>query len=171
MNELAPSDIVLRFVTPEDTAFIIQSWVKSYWQGFVSFCHEISPPIYNKNQRRVIENILTDCKKTSLVAHVPEEPDVIIGWAVIEKRLGERLVHYVYVKEAFRKFGIAERLVGREPFTYTHLTRRAQSILDGRRGFTFNPWLLAKDNTNDESELSRQAGVETHGTQWGALRS
>lgn len=55
------------------------------------------------------------------LAALSDDPDVILGWALIELDK----VHYVYVKKDFRRKGIARALIT-EPFTrFTHVTKTA----------------------------------------------
>lgn len=48
-----------------------------------------------------------------------EDPDVILGYAICE---GDHILHYVHVKEAWRKFGIATSLLPKKFDVITFVT-------------------------------------------------
>jgi len=63
-----------------------------------------------------------------------DEPDVIFGWICYEHAPTFTVVHYIYVKNAFRKIGLARRMVGgvgldvgRVVYTYSCRTARELS--------------------------------------------
>lgn len=163
MDELGTEDIVLRPFIPDDKAFVTQSWMRSYWDGAIARDHRIAPPTYNLYQRRIIDDIVARPNAVGVIAHPQGDVDVIIGWIIFEVDDPLRVVHYIYVKEAFRRLGIAKRILSAtvNDFSYTHLTERARKIMDGRRNYNYNPWLLMK-GCNDESQFSRTRSFAGH---------
>ena len=86
---------------PDDLAFVVDSWTKH------AFRHARM-----RNATAHVRSLLARPGSYLSVAHVPGEPDAILGWAVVED--GEpACVHYVYVRSAARKTGVARSLVGR----------------------------------------------------------
>lgn len=91
--------------------------------------------------RRELERHLRSPESICLTAVSEENDDQIFGWSVTN---GERLI-YVYVREPFRRKGVAYDLVSRRFFTgYANLTEKGQAFLQaieqaqGVR-FVFNP--------------------------------
>ena len=72
----------------------------------------------------IIKKILTKC--TLLVACDPEDPDVIWGYVAFDQV--DPVLHFVYVKGAFRRMGIGTRLLSEaglildEPVVVSHRT-------------------------------------------------
>jgi hypothetical protein len=64
-------------------------------------------------------------RSTTRVACLKESPDVILGYSVYE---GPKL-HWVHVKEAWRKFGIAKLLLPKDFNTVSHKTSMGERIL------------------------------------------
>lgn len=108
---------------PDDLAFVVDSWTKH------AFRHARM-----RNATAHVRSLLARPGSYLSVAHVPGEPDAILGWAVVEEgstvavlnRDGTpgvldgithlkqpACVHYVYVRSAARKTGVARSLVGR----------------------------------------------------------
>jgi len=100
----------------DDTAipFILNSWLKSHrWS-------DKDNPDYYRVAAPKIKTLL----KTNrvMVAALAEEPDCFVGW-VCGKRAK---LHYVYVKSAFRRDGVAKALIEKvcgHYGTYTHKSR------------------------------------------------
>lgn len=162
--------IVIRKPVPDDLNFILNSWLKSYrWEAWAgvpreqfAFCKKcdkhpkcatcerevrqsypsspIHGDVYFKEQERLIYEI--NERSEILVACNVEEPDQVYGWVVASSGL----LHYVYVKGPFRRFGIGGSLLDRagvpkgSKATYTHRTRFVDRCLRSRLG-EFNPYL------------------------------
>lgn len=92
--------------------FVISSWVQSY-------C-DFRPPgmgraLYAARQRELALRLMDEhvCR----VATLPGAPDCFVGWACSNP--GGDALHYVYVKQGYRRAGVARRLVG-SPKVCTH---------------------------------------------------
>lgn len=80
-------------------------------------------PGYYRNHHALIERLLDEA--TTIVACSDAHAPTICGWACYE-RAASHVLHYVYVREEFRGFGLARRMVDALPSAdvlYTHLTR------------------------------------------------
>lgn len=137
-------DIVLRPFRAEDRDFIEASWIDSFKDGCVGF---ITPAVlastYYPGQRYLVRR-LTRHGATIWVAATPEYDDAILGWVVAQH---PGVLHYVYVKTAFREHGIAKALLSKigldlATVTYTHVTKRGKDIIERYPGANFNPWIL-----------------------------
>lgn len=110
----------LRAFRDTDRRFIVHSWLKSFGGSRVATL--VEPDAYYRDYRKLIERALS--RSRVLVACQPDDDDAIIGWTVVEPRNDRMLVHYVYVKHPFRRFGVAKTLLAPlidKPATYTHV--------------------------------------------------
>jgi GNAT superfamily N-acetyltransferase len=87
-----------------------------------------------------------------LVACDTVDPNVIYGYLVkgtyLEGSLGEvPVVHYLYVKAAFRKMGIARTLVEAskvplDKFSFSHWTFAMDGLIERLPGAVYIPYLI-----------------------------
>lgn len=86
---------------PDDLAYVVDSWAKHAFRG--------------QRMRNAVAHVRALLGRPGSylsVAHVPGEPDAILGWAVVED--GKPMcIHYVYVRSTARRMGVARALVGR----------------------------------------------------------
>lgn len=138
-------DFAVRPARRTDAHFIASSWLKSYRDSPATAA--VPSQTFYYWHHRVIEVVLA--RAAVLVACDPDDPDTIVGWACAEAMPGALVLHYVYVKHAFRRFGIARALVralqaaepGTDQIFATHATRRALGIMREHDIF-LNPYLL-----------------------------
>lgn len=96
---------------------IYATWLRSY-QASSPATKTIPREQFFSGHHQVLDRIFSRSPEVRL-AVLPEDPEVVLGWLVREKSI----VHYVYVKPAFRRYGIARALLGEQPWdTYTHHT-------------------------------------------------
>jgi GNAT superfamily N-acetyltransferase len=126
-----------------DIAFIYKSWIDSYADTW-----DVAKSVFGREYKEVIDCILTYPTSEIAVACKADEPDIIFGYMIYEEQtqIGPYLVHYVYVKEAFRKFGIAKHLIQnlkmKNDFLITHRTDLAKKILKKHPQVVYNPFIL-----------------------------
>lgn len=131
---MAPPPLSFREATPEDLRFVRHSWFESYRRG--GLAPQVQFEVYKLGQGRLIDLLLQN--HGAWIAHHPDVPDEIIGWSCS----AGRLVHYLYVKQAYRHYGVARRLLEEDPYAeFTHATR-AGMHLASRLGLRFNPYAL-----------------------------
>ena len=87
-----------------------------------------------------------ECTK-ALVACDPVDPNVIYGYLVMGEVAGEDVVHYVYIKSAFRQMGIAKMLaksahLNLDKFSFTHWTYSTDWLVEKLPGGTYVPYLV-----------------------------
>jgi GNAT superfamily N-acetyltransferase len=168
-QEAIMSDLIsfaLRMAEPTDVNFVYDSWLRSYeYQtgdeaADARVCRscgrmgrrrdvsggeanaEIHPSDYWPGQRQRIDRLLATTAAV-IVAHPAETPSVIAGWACVDNH--PDVVHYVYVREFYRKRGIAKRLIeGRKVCTHLTESRRPDSATAWKRrmGMRYLPHLL-----------------------------
>lgn len=128
------SDIIsIRGGLETDLKFVYATWLKGLYFGNDWF-REIDQDIYFKAYHKVIERILAKPKALVWVAHLIEDPDVILGYSVTEGPI----LHFVFVKEAWRRMGLACDLIPDTTNTVTHLTKVGRSIKP--KAWSFNPF-------------------------------
>lgn len=103
---------VLRQAEADDVPFICNSWVRSYYNDF-AWLHrdQVEQDAYFDGQRALVGHILERCG--ALIACNPEKPTQIFGYLVAEKPDAQQvaIVHWLYVKQHFRRMGIAKQLL------------------------------------------------------------
>jgi hypothetical protein len=139
--------VKIRVARPEDENFIAVTWLKGLYNGndaivdesrrMGSIYREIDWRVYADGYRRILSGILSRDTTNVFVACLTEDDDVIVGYSVIENNR----LHWVFVKQAWRKIGIANSLVPKEVTTVTHLTNIGRTIR-AKRGYQFNPFLV-----------------------------
>ena len=113
-----------------DETFLLDSWLNAYraspWAGAVPNNKYFD--VYGD----AIKELLTRGSKV-LVACNPDNSSQILGWVCYElSARGDKVVHFVYVKDVFRKLGIANSLIGaaginpKGRFYYTYKTKMSK---------------------------------------------
>lgn len=135
-------EIVIREAKTEDRAFIIHSWLTSFY-GQSYFTKAIPKDLYFKMHRGVITRLLGRETSETIMAVSREDEDVIAGFLVTEVVMDYRVAHYVYVKRAFNGLGICRLLFeSREKMEYTtHVTTAGKTICKAL-GLKYCPYLL-----------------------------
>lgn len=122
----------IRPFTETDRSFIFSTWLLGLYHGNDWF-GEIDKDVYFKQYQQVIDALL---KKSEVrVACLPDEPDVVLGYVAYT---GNTL-HWVFVKKAWRKLGIATALVPENVQVVSHLTKVGKSLR--KPTWSFNPFL------------------------------
>ena len=131
-----------------DEAYIYDSWLKNYR---IPGCPQ---PIYYIGHRKVINSLLKNRDTEIIVAHLYGAPELIFGYAVVNKQ--KNILHWVYVKNNYRGHGIAHNLLDEldwnMPVFFTHrwsdtwIERRVQD--DPKYvNLVYNPYLLQAEDT------------------------
>lgn len=136
MNEELKKDdlLTVRPATDQDKAFIYSTWLKGLKYGN-SWFNLIEDREYYEVYHAVIEAILNKPEVSILVCCLKDEPSVIIAYSVFE----HNRLHWVHVKKAWRKVGIAKSIVPSKINTVSHLTSVGKTILL-KKSLKFNPF-------------------------------
>lgn len=122
--------IAFRDGTDADAGLIFSSWLRSYYDARPPAIWDIQREVYfaDSGHHGVVERILRVSRV--LIAHPPDDPDEVYGWACG----GAGLLHYVYVKELWRRKGVATRLVAEvapgPTLTVSHRTKSFVGLAD-----------------------------------------
>lgn len=136
----------IRQAMPSDIPFIYSSWLKSF-KNNSDLGKEMRSSVFFTNYKLIIDRLLQQSE--ILVACMSEDPSVIYGYFVYETFFLDDafMAHYCFIKEDFRKFGIASDLLkhshlNQKRFEYSHKTDMLSKLnLDNH---TYNPLALYK---------------------------
>jgi hypothetical protein len=108
---VVPADVLTAtirdFVRVSDENFIFHSWGNSYRDAALAAWGDMPKATYYKRVRTRIEALLSRGAELKLAVD-PDDPNLILGWACAEAPV----LHYVYIKEAYRRQGLALQLMG-----------------------------------------------------------
>lgn len=124
----------IRGFHPDDIPFLHSSWGSSYYTG-ATYNKFLGPGEFHKHHRPIRESIFDrPCSSFDIVCST-DDPGLIMAWMSWEKPEDEDfiLIHYLYVKQAFKGEGLARELLLRfkdvKPVLITHLTEQAERII------------------------------------------
>ena len=103
-----------------DEKFIYNSWMKSFKNSF--YAGTIPNDLYFDLYTQVLTRILSNEDTEVLVACDPRAEKIIWGYIVCESGFTRPALHWIYVKQPFRGFGVASLLV-------------QSSIISGKQSF------------------------------------
>jgi GNAT superfamily N-acetyltransferase len=146
-----------------DISFITSSWINSYVTES-NLCRGVQKSLARREHSRIV-NLILSRGAVVIAATDREAPDLIYGYAVFQPSAAEcALLHYVYVKASFRKFGLGTRLVEivrasahrseHLPMVTDHDTRNAGFLK--KCGVMYNPFLMLwSDHENRITETGQ----------------
>lgn len=131
----------IRQAEPSDIDFIYATFLKSF--HYDSWTKSIAKSIYFDNYKRVVDHILSNSEIK--VACKKEDENVIFGYFIFDSNEG--VAHYMFIKEQFRRFGIAKSLFENAfhadaNVDCTHKTRMSLPIYRTKTNLVFNPFHL-----------------------------
>lgn len=148
-----PKQWMMRDAIPNDIPFIYNSWTTSY-RHISPLRTYISDPVFYKEYLCVIDSILANPNTKTLVACSIEDREIVFGYCIY----GPDLLHYMLIKEPFRRFGIAKQLyeLAGKPKTASHVTNKTHLgyILMDKYKVVFNPFSLFKDHEHASKKES-----------------
>jgi GNAT superfamily N-acetyltransferase len=121
----------LRQGTEADKALIYATWLRSTYYGTPYF-KLIEKNTFFDNYKKIVEQRLIN--SSVLVCCLEEDPDVVLGYSLFTNNV----LHWVYVKRAWRGLGIAKMLVPSTCDTATSLTKIGKVCNKGK--LVFNPF-------------------------------
>lgn len=133
------SDFVILDGIHDARNLIYATWLRSYQANSLAAKH-ISRDDFFAGHHLVLDRIFAR-EPIVRLAVMPESPEVVFGWSVTEPGM----VHYVYVKPAFRRHGIARALLDhiKAPFIYTHHTYILRDLHKHVAGSAYNPYAIS----------------------------
>lgn len=110
MTQLNPdlsNSMSVREVRPTDLPFILDSWCRSYRDS--KFAGTVTNDTYPSVQRNTVEQLMARGAKYLLAVSLSDS-DQILGWVCYEPVKGGTCVHYLYVKDPYRRLGLGTYL-------------------------------------------------------------
>lgn len=146
------SKIRIRPANEEDIPMIFNSWLKSYRTS--QFAQMIASSIYFSEHHKTIERILKAA--TVLVACNDEDSSHIYGWICAHQVAGIFTLHYLYVKQPFRRMGLAHLLFNSFEHSegagvFTHHTRPMEAI-SKKYNLVYHPYIYINDYMKEPSD-------------------
>lgn len=130
----------IRDFKKEDANFILATFLRGIYYGD-SWFSQIPKQVFMDNYKKVAEILVNDRERTTIkVACLQDDPDVIIGYSILSADYST--IHFVYVKNVWRKQGIGRSLLPQYPSQVTHLTALGKELLSKFKGCIFNPFYL-----------------------------
>lgn len=123
----------------EDHNFILATFLRGLYYGD-SWFSLMPKDLFMANYKKVIEILLNSPKVTVKVACLREDPDVILGYSILSADYQN--IHWVYVKSAWRKKGIAKALLPQYPTAVTHLSSLGKQLMLKFPNTVFNPFAI-----------------------------
>lgn len=141
--------VLYRTATQADLPFIFSSWLDSYANSS-PLTVNILKSVFHREHRKVIDRLLREEAIQVVVICLDDDPNVICGFLVFEQ--DPEILHYAYIKSAFRRLGImtgAFKMLGVDAgkTTCTHWTYLLSQLKPKWPKLIFNPYLL-KDRAN-----------------------
>jgi hypothetical protein len=129
----------------DDKNFVINSWLKSYSK----YSEAPGDVFYHEHHKLITSFIesLTDPENVIMIACDIDDTDVIYGYVAYQKNTVP-IIHYIFVKELFRKLNIAKELMSyplestTTPIIISHLTPKGRFLLKDK--YFFNPYKFYK---------------------------
>lgn len=128
-----------RSMYPEDEAFIFSTWLKGLYYGN-SWFREIEKSVFMENYHKLIEATIKRPGVEVSIACLRQDEGTILGYSVVERN--RSAIHWVYVKEVWRKFGLMKRLIPQDQkwVCVTHLTTVGKAVKP--KEIKFNPFIV-----------------------------
>lgn len=154
--------VIIRDMIPSDRNFIFKS-VLQHYRYASPHNKQIPDVIYFDNHHYLIGKVMRYANNVVRVAALQDDPEIVFGF--LWGNFDPETIHYVYVKKAFRRMGIA-RLLYESTFDknidlyYTHFTKEAAFLCHKYEQLIFNPYLLNGDLwrlTQPEGEADRRS--------------
>jgi hypothetical protein len=145
-KSIEPKEYKIRPMEKGDESFVLGTWLINYKRDSY-FAKRIRNNIYFEYHTKVANSILARPSSKTYVACDQTDPNVLYGYIVTEQVLGFDIVHFCFIKGAFRNFGLARDLYKATGFdpkktTFTHWTKRMDSITKRHPELTYCPYLV-----------------------------
>ena len=98
--------IVIRDFKESDTNFLLSAWIKSSYSNVTGYKERYG--VFHKGMEAIIKKKYQAKELIPYVACLDSDEDLILGFAVFGT---DYTLHYVFVKEAFKKLGICNQLL------------------------------------------------------------
>jgi hypothetical protein len=130
----------IRLGTQADTNLILATFLRGLYYSNEYF-NKIPKDIFMDNYKLNAYKIVLGPTNKIKVACLKEDPDVILGYALLNS--DETVLHWVFVKAAWRHKGIAKSLVPDTITSVSHINEVGSTLLTiSEKQIVFNPFKL-----------------------------
>lgn len=140
MSVEVEKEIHIRGLDKGDVNYIYSTWLNGFYFGSTRPKNPATKNTEFHFQNEVVKTILDNPNTFVAIACLRSEPDVIIGYSVFETKDNSVTLHWVFVKEAWRRLGVATMIVPKEVNEVTHLTKLAKAIKPHK--WNYNPFFF-----------------------------
>lgn len=147
MTEEQPKlPVLLRQWRETDVGYVVDTWLKHYHDHGVGMVRGMPRGEFFRRWRSVVVEILKTADVR--VACLDDDDDIILGFAVLSTHCGARVLHWVHVREDWRRKGLGAQLLAgleRASVLYTHRTRTVVDLSEAGKipgAWHHAPWLL-----------------------------
>lgn len=143
---MIPSDSIgIRPYRPEDKNFVYSTWLNNFKHSSY-FAKRIKPSIFFKGHQAVIDTLFLKSQFKVFIAHPRGDEDTILGYIACEPN-EPTVVHFTFVKDAFRRMGVAGALykhtgVNWDKMIFTHWTYPVDEMIRKNPEMTYNPYMF-----------------------------
>jgi GNAT superfamily N-acetyltransferase len=147
--------ISIRNYKEEDKAFVISTWLKSFYTNMPSYKvnsrYYIKPESneFYKFHSKVVQSVLEKPLTTVLIACNEEDENQIFGYIIYD----ENCMHWLYVKQVYRRNGIGTRLLKEADFfdckIATHLSNDFGYFSKLFSQIKYNPYILLEQHERE----------------------
>lgn len=127
----------IRELRMDDLNLIFSTWLRGLYYGD-SWFSLIEKKVFMDNYHTILERLLTSGTARVRITCLKDDPEVILGYAVLGN---PGVLHWVFVKSAWRGIGIAKGMIPEDTTAITHLTKLGVSYLKSHNKLTFNPFI------------------------------
>lgn len=141
-------DITIRDFGPDDIPFIFSTWLKCYkHQSY--FAKRIRYDTFFEHHHKIVDDILNRESISVKLAVLKDDESLILGYVAFEQDK-DTAIHFLFVKQAFRRMGIARALLNEldcdlNGVTFSHWTYDFDHILRKYPEMQYNPYLAFKE--------------------------
>jgi hypothetical protein len=123
-----------------DKAFVMATFLRGLYYG-ESWFSLIPKNIFMDNYQKIAEKLISSDRVIIKIACLEDDEEIILGYSIMSADY--QTLHWVFVKQVWRKQGIARALTPRHPITVTHLSDLGRKLLPEKfKGTIFNPFNL-----------------------------
>lgn len=132
----------IRNFNAADINFIFATWLNGLYYGN-TWPKEMTENKagFFKTYQEVVRGILSKATVKVRIACLKDDPEVILGYAVMEPHESGVILHWCFVKPVWRKLGIAKELIPQDQITaITHQTKLGKALKP--KAWRYDPFLV-----------------------------
>lgn len=146
MTKIPEDSISIRaYKSDVDKNFIYSTWLQNYKYSSY-FAKRIKPHVFFTGHQKIIDHLIAKPIKV-LIACPKNDDETICGYIAYEFKNDKPILHFIFIKEAFREMGIAKNLlkaakIETPTFTFTHWTFPIDELVRVHPDLTYDPYQL-----------------------------